>query len=647
MKLRVFLVGLCLASSIAGVTHSQTVPGDEQFLAVRDAFRLGNRLQLEVLSGQLEGHVLADYGEYYLLRNNLDKQNPDDVLAFVERQTGNYLGERLRADWMRVLAKKGDWDGVSQHFAQLKAPDQESKCLDIQARFNLQEPSALAEGEILWTSLTPVPEECLPLMGMMASRVTADQFWTRIRLLFEVNRVAEARQLLRTLPPAQQPDSKQLDLIIDKTSPWLVRLPSGWASDRTRRELVALAIQRLARSDPGFAAQQLERWSGSLRDQERQWAWGQIGLHAARKHMPEASDWYALSNQALLTPEAAEWQVRAALRMENWKGVRAAIEVMPLDLREKPEWVYWLGRSYKAEGKKNEADYLFQGIAGLPNFYGNLASEELGYPVTMPARTQPTTAAERAAVESNPGLKRSLALFRLDFRTEAIREWNWVIRTMNDRELIAAADLARRQQVYDRAINTADRTRMEHDYTLRFLAPYSDEVRPAARKQNLDDAWVYGLMRQESRFISNAKSSAGASGLMQLMPATAKWVAKKIGIKDYDHRRVNDTSTNLLLGTSYMRMVMEDLDNHPVLASAAYNAGPGRARRWRAEKPLEGAIYAETIPFSETRDYVKKVMSNTAYYSVLFNGQPASLRARLGTVPPKPAVDTPKTPDLP
>lgn len=647
MKLRVFLVGLCLASSLVGVTHGQTVPGDEQFLAVRDAFRLGNRPQLEALSGQLKGHVLADYGEYYLLRNNLDKQNPDDVLAFIEKQTGNYLGERLRADWMRVLAKKADWNGVNQHFAQLKAPDQESKCLGIQARFNLQEPSALAEGEILWTSLTPVPEECQPLMAMMANRVTTDQLWTRVRLLFEVNRVAEARQLLRTLPPAQQPDSKQLDLVIDKTSPWLARLPSGWASDRTRREMVALAIQRLARSDPGFAAQQLERWSGNLKDQERQWAWGQIGLHAARKHMPEASDWYALSNQALLTPEAAEWQVRAALRMENWKGVRAAIEAMPLDLREKPEWVYWLGRSYKAEGKKNEADRLFQGIAGLPNFYGNLAGEEFGNPVTMPARTQATTSAERTAAESHPGLKRALALFRLDFRTEAIREWNWTIRTMNDRELLAAADLARRQQVYDRAINTADRTRMEHDYTLRFLAPYSDEVRPAARKQDLDDAWVYGLMRQESRFISNAKSSAGASGLMQLMPATAKWVAKKIGVKDYDHRRVNDTSTNLLLGTSYMRMVMEDLDNHPVLASAAYNAGPGRAKRWRAERPLEGAIYAETIPFSETRDYVKKVMSNAAYYSVLFNGQPASLRARLGTVPPKPAVDTPKTPDLP
>ena len=171
-------------------------------------------------------------------------------------------------------------------------------------------------------------------------------------------------------------------------------------------------------------------------------------------------------------------------------------------------------------------------------------------------------------------------------------------------------------------------------------------MRTAARDQALDDAWVYGLMRQESRFIPGAKSSVGASGLMQLMPATAKWVAKKIGLRNYDHGRVNDTETNVLLGTSYMRLVMENLDNHPVLTSAAYNAGPGRARKWRADRPLEGAIYAETIPFNETRDYVKKVMSNSVYYSMQFTGRPDSLKARLGVVGPRTA-DAPKDVDLP
>jgi len=171
-----------------------------------------------------------------------------------------------------------------------------------------------------------------------------------------------------------------------------------------------------------------------------------------------------------------------------------------------------------------------------------------------------------------------------------------------------------------------------------------------ARQQQLDDAWVYGLMRQESRFVTNARSSVGASGLMQLMPATARWVAKKIGLKDYDHGQVTNTDTNVLLGTSYMRMVMESLDNHPVLASAAYNAGPGRAQKWRAAKPIEGAIYAETIPFSETRDYVKKVMSNSVYYASLFNnGRPQSLKSRLGVVLPKGSggENQPKPEDLP
>jgi len=231
-------------------------------------------------------------------------------------------------------------------------------------------------------------------------------------------------------------------------------------------------------------------------------------------------------------------------------------------------------------------------------------------------------------------------------RTEAVREWNWALRDMDDRQLLAAAQLAKGNQIWDRAINTADRTKKEHDYSLRFLAPYGDTVRPAAQNQALDDAWVYGLMRQESRFISSAKSNVGASGLMQLMPATAKWVARKIGLRDYHHGRVNDTQTNVLLGTSYMRLVMENLDNHPVLASAAYNAGPNRARKWRAERPLEGAIYAETIPFSETRDYVKKVMSNAVYYSALFNGRPDSLKARLGVVGAR-VADAPKDADLP
>jgi soluble lytic murein transglycosylase len=379
---------------------------------------------------------------------------------------------------------------------------------------------------------------------------------------------------------------------------------------------------------------------------EAQWAWSQIALQAARKHHPEALRWYGRAGNASLSEENHQWKVRSALRATNWGAVRTAIENMPPELASRPDWIYWLGRAYKAGGRLSEAESLFARIGGEAHFYGNLADEELGRVVLPPPRTTPPSSAEMQAARTNGSLQRALALFRLDMRTEAVREWNWALRGMSDRELLAAAELARQHQVWDRAINTADRTRNEHDFTLRFLSPFAEQIRPVARQQSVDDAWVYGLMRQESRFITTARSSVGASGLMQLMPATARWVAKKIGLEDFHPSRVNDTDVNVLLGTSYMRMVMENLDNHPVLASAAYNAGPGRARRWRSEQAIEGAIYAETIPFTETRDYVKKVMSNAVYYSILFNGRPDSLKTRLGVIEPASTI-APRDRDLP
>ncbi|MGA0025190.1 MAG: lytic transglycosylase domain-containing protein, partial [Burkholderiales bacterium] len=156
-----------------------------------------------------------------------------------------------------------------------------------------------------------------------------------------------------------------------------------------------------------------------------------------------------------------------------------------------------------------------------------------------------------------------------------------------------------------------------------------------ANQLDLDEAWVNGLIRQESRFIVRARSSAGASGLMQLMPATARWVAGKIGLRNWHWSKVTEVDTNISLGTYYLRHVLDTLDGSPVLASAAYNAGPGRARGWRADDGMEAAIYAESIPFSETRNYVKQVMANSSYYAHNFSRQLQSLKARIGVIEPR------------
>lgn len=628
-----FALALLLAIS-AYSNQSQAASGDAQFVLARDAFRVGDPQRLEKAASSLGEHELLPYVEYYKLRMRLEQADDATLLAFFSRFEGSYAAEKLRSDWLRQLVKKERWSEVESEVGKLKAAEQDMLCLALQARLVRKDKAVLDEIQGLWLTLLDPPDTCQPVLEALIweKRVLASDVWERIRRQFEANRVNWARVTIAYLPASQTPEERQIDTLIERPLAYLAKLPANWAATRYGRELAALAVQRLAANDPVMAVEFLEKIHGKMQDSERQWAWSQIGMHAAKRHMAEALGWYAKAGKASFGDEAAQWKVRAALRALNWSVVHSAIEAMPPALAAKPEWVYWQGRAYKAGGLLTDANALFSRLAGQPNFYGNLADEELGRRIAAPTRALQLSTEEKLRSEGNPGLKRALAFFRLDMRTEGVREWNYSLRGMTDRELIGASELAMHHQIFDRAINTADRTLNEHDYNLRYLAPFGEQVRPAAKKQALDDAWVYGLMRQESRFITNAKSTVGASGLMQLMPATARWVAKKIGLKDYNHGRVNDTEVNLLLGTSYMRMVLESLDNHPVLASAAYNAGPGRARKWQDVKPLEGAIYAETIPFSETRDYVKKVMSNSVYYSVQFNGQPDSLKARLGTI---------------
>lgn len=649
MKFRVFLAAAVLAASLgsAAPVAAQGVD-DSRFIAAREAFRKGDLARLEAAVAGIGNHRLASYAENYRLRNLMARDDSSGIPAFLTANDGSYVAEKLRADWLRWLAKRAAWDLVASEYPKLIAPEPELACIGQQARLARGERAVLDEIKPLWLDLLEPPEGCLPLLDALVSagRIDADQAWQRTRLQIEANRPQLARRTLNYLPDSQIPDPAAFDAAVKNAMAYLARQGAGWHGNRQGRELAAIAIRYVAANDPQIAARELEKRQDRLRESESRWAWSQIALQAARKHLPETLEWYGRAGNTPLSEENHQWKVRSALRAQAWGTVRSAIEAMPASLAARPEWVYWLGRAYKAGGRSSDADALFARIAGQASFYGNLADEELGRSVVPPARAAALGNDELRAARDNPALQRALALFRLDMRTEAVREWNWALRGMNDRELLAAAELARQNQLWDRAINTAERTRNEHDYTLRFLAPYSEQIRPVAREQSLDDAWVYGLMRQESRFISNARSNVGASGLMQLMPATAKWVAKKIGLRDFSHSRVNDTEINVLLGTSYMRIVMENLDNHPVLASAAYNAGPGRAKRWRADQALEGAIYAETIPFSETRDYVKKVMSNAVYYSALFNGKPDSLKGRLGVVAPASATAM-KDADLP
>jgi peptidoglycan lytic transglycosylase len=268
---------------------------------------------------------------------------------------------------------------------------------------------------------------------------------------------------------------------------------------------------------------------------------------------------------------------------------------------------------------------------GELNFYGLLAAEELGLAALPDWKAARPPAEDLARVRAIPGIPRALALYRAGLDNEALREWSWALRGQDDRALLAAAELARLANVTDRAINTAERTVLIHDFAQRYPIPHREALASAAKLWNLDEALVYSIIRQESRFRPEARSSAGATGLMQLMPATARWVARQIPVQPFQPAMLLQPEVNIQMGAYYYRRVLDEL-GHPMLATAAYNAGPGRARRWRDEHALEGAIYAETIPFNETRDYVKKVFANAWFYRHRLDGKPPSLRQLLGTI---------------
>jgi soluble lytic murein transglycosylase len=610
---------------------------DESFLAARAAASAGDRVRLERLAGELRGDELSPYVDYWRLQLDLRK-GPEPALAraFLADNAGSYLAEKMRGDWLKQLGRRQEWELFDAEYPALAQPDQELACLALQRRLMRGDERALDEAMPLWLNLIDPPESCFPVLAalIVEKRVLADEVWARIRRQVESNRLTGARQSMNYLPRSQTPDEKTARAVTDSPLPWLLK--TRLSDSRMHRELIALAVARIARNDPRLAAEQLTRQEVRLQAGERQWAWSQVAWQAALRHLPEASGWYLQAGDAPMSNDVAQWRVRAALRALDWGRVRSAIEEMPPALAGQPAWIYWLARAWQAEGRIDTADALFARLSGQPDFYGHLADEELERPIMLPPEAAPPTADELARIAGNAGIRRSLALLRLNLRVEGVREWNWATRAMDDRELLAAARVAERAGIYDRAIAGAERTRVEHNYALRYLSPFAEQIRPAARRQSLDDAWVYGLMRQESRFVTDVRSSAGASGLMQLMPATARWTAARIGLKDYHPGRVNDIETNLLLGTSYLRMVLERLDGHPLLASTGYNAGPGRARRWQeAGRPLEGAIYVETIPFAETRNYVKKVMSNTLYYAALFHGEARSVKRWLGVVGPR------------
>ncbi len=666
MQFSAILTSLTLAFAAivfpASIAHAQGRDNSHFDAVIADmaqAYKVRDRKRLTSLLPQVRGYVLEPWAAYWELSARLDEASNSEVQDFFARYAGSYQEDKLRSEWLLQLGRNRDWAAFNREFPNYRMSDDKSlRCYGLLTEHLASAANVNAAVMQTWLAQKDADEGCAAAAEQLVKdhSMMAAEVWPRARLGLENDRLRVATQAVGILNDSWA-----------KTLGAIYLNPAKYLNDKLTalrpqtRELVSLAIIRLAYLEPADAVTELNhlRWKAQLTQEERSWIWGVIGKRAAMKLSNDAVGYFAQGQFSQMHEDHLAWAVRAALRVGNWKMVQDAIAAMPPAVAAEPVWAYWHARALlvraDTEGARAEALSLLQSIAGVRGFYEQLALEELGQRISVPPVPEPLTIEERETARSNPGLTRALYAIQLGLRAEGVREWNYstnlhVRGGLDDRGLLAAAELACRAEVWDRCINTSERTRGVMDFEQRFPMPFKSAVLARSAKIGMDPAYVYGLIRQESRFIMDAKSGVGASGLMQVMPATAKWTAKKIGLNDFQPQQITERDTNIAIGTGYLKLLLDSFGGSMPLAAAAYNAGPGRPRAWRGSTGapvLEAAIWAENVPFGETRDYVKKVLSNTTNYAALISGQPQSLKARLGQVGPLDASTPDTSTELP
>lgn len=637
--------------ALAPCVPAQAQPNpDQAIVEAREALRKKDRLRLATTRAvaMAAQHPLAMWVDYWELTNRLSEAMQPEVDAFYARWRDTYVEDRLRNDWLLELGRRRDFANFALDQPRFRMNDDREVTCYALLNEHLKGKDVRDPARAAWFGQREPDDGCALLAATLvdAKVFTSDDVWRKTRLAIDANRLRVARQSAALI---DLDTASLVQDLADNPARYLTRRAA--VGGRAQAELATLALMRMAWNDPEAAAVALaDRWERTLPPELAAWAWSTVAKQAAMKLLPEAADHYhraaRLSAQAApaeldLTDETLAWKARAALRADNgrarWQQVLQAIDAMGPDEQRDATWVYWKARALQAlapaspqgDAMRARSRELFHAIAGQLSFYGALAAEALGRPLALPPRPLPPTPEERAATQAQPGLTRALHLAALGLRDEGRREWNYSLRGMSDRELLAAAARACEAQDWQLCINTSERTRGVVDVAQRYPMPYRDEIVARARELGLDPNYVLGLIRQETRFMATLRSHAGASGLMQLMPATARWTARKLGV-DFTPDMINDPSVNLKLGTGYLKYVLDAFEGSQAMAAAAYNAGPGRPRRWREGPVLDTAAWAENIPFLETRDYVKKVLTNAAIYAALDSGEPPALRARLG-----------------
>lgn len=624
----------CLAS----VAHGQGgEPSDSQRTAFKQAYAVA--LQggdgWRALARGLRDYPLYPYLQATALEHDIRQTDLATVNAYLKRYHGLIPAADLRRAFLLELARRKDWSG----FMSLYHPGlgDTLSCDALQAKLaaggSLDFNHDLAS---LWTRPN-LPGACDPILSAAHKQglLTSARLWTRIDRAADAGQAGTIASLASWLPANDQASAKRLAQALTDPAGALAAA-KRWPNTRRSRQAVTLALTRLARrqsdsADSAWARLQ-SRFTFSQSQHDRI-------LHAlALFHATDFGD-HSLARLIALPPGAQsnstrEWRVRVALARQDWPAVLAAIAAMPAEQQRDQEWQYFRARALAETGHAGRARPLFASLASKATFFGFLAADRLHQPYAICPLSPPIDDGKREqALLSRPGLQRAFELYAVGLPQLARREWSRALKGANQTTREIAARLANQRDWYDRAVFALSSGNAMRLYSLRFPLVSQDGLVSQAEQAGIEPAWAYGILRAESAWMSDARSAAGARGLMQLIPATAALVARRNDLDWGGKDTLYDPAVNIALGTRYLAQLAQRFDGSPWLASAAYNAGPNRVDQWLAARgTLAPDLFVATIPFKETREYVARVMAFSVIYDWRLHGTVVPLSVRMGPI---------------
>lgn len=586
----------------------------QRFIKAEKLVNQSESAQYQSLYNHLHYYPLQPYLDQQRLLNNIDLSDATEINAFLVKYEGTPLDWPLRKAWLNFLAKKNQKFLFLQAYKPTSSAKLNCQHLAFRLESGLPESVVLPQVTKLWRVGKSQNKACDPLFEQWqeAGYRTNAVVWQRIVLAADGGKHTLIPYLTKLLPPEQQYLAKLWHKV--RRDPGLVGKLKYFPNKSIREtEILTYGLKRLVWRDPDNAIRSYKKAQQKFvfTVMQQQQINEKFALALSAKNHQQAQIWLDKLALSSLNKSMLQWRLSQALKQQDWQRIIVDLKLIPSKYKDDLKWKYWYARALIATDAVKRGHYLLQQLADERHYYGFLAASYLRAPANMQDKPLTFSLAEKRRVINYPAAKRAFELYHLGRYYQARSEWNYLVSKLNNKEKLIAAKVANENEWFDRTIFTLAKVGYLDDVTLRFPKAFDEEINRHASNEKIAPAWAFAIARRESSFMTDAHSPAGARGLMQLMPNTAKSLKKGKINRQY----LLNANNNIELGTRYLKKLLDKNSGNQVLATAAYNAGPHRVKTWLKNlKSIPADIWIETIPFKETRNYVKSVLAYQEIY---------------------------------